>query len=210
MGEKKRTVVLYGNSLVISSIAASLESQPHLSVHQIHAPGTDLHQLESLNPDVLIFDMAAAQPDYAIALLGERPRLSLIGVDPDNRQMLLWSSQHARALTVQDLVQAINALPGSTGRLARPWQFIAAQAASRIRTRKRRLALAAVVALLGLVTLLGLSLAYPNPNAPLIGTAAGAGPAPELALAFAAGMALGGILIGLWLRFGRRRNPQKP
>jgi hypothetical protein len=209
MGEKKRTVVLYGNSLVISSIAASLESQPHLSVHQVNAPGADLaRHLEALNPDVLVFDVATAKPDDAVTLLSQHPRLSLICIDPDSRQMLLWSGRRVRALTVQDLVQAINALPGSTGRLERLRQFVSAMT----RTRRRRLTLGAAAVVVCMAALLALSLAYLTPNAPLSsalhGTVVGAGFTPLPWLVFAAGIVLGGILVGLWL--SKRRNTKKP
>lgn len=209
MGEKNRIVVLYGNSLLISSIAASLESQPRLRVHQINAPGADLaRHLESLSPDVLVFDMTTAKPDDAVTLLSQHPRLSLVGIDPDSRQMLLWSGRHVRALTVQDLVQAINALPGSTGRLERLRQFVSAMT----RTRRRRLTLTAAAVVVCMATLLVLSLAYLNPNAALggalHGTVVGAGSTPLLWLVFAAGIAVGGILVGL--RLSKRRNTPKP
>jgi hypothetical protein len=100
MTHKTRTVLLYGDSLVISSVTTSLQSQPHLSVHQINTLEIDLSQLEALNPDVLIFDRITAQADYAIRLLSAHPQTLLIGIDPDTHQMFVWAGRHVRALTV--------------------------------------------------------------------------------------------------------------
>ena len=109
--EKTRTVVLYGNSLVVSSLAASLASQPGLTLHQLDGPLPDLvRQVKSLDSDVLIFDLAAARPDTAIELLKEHPRLLLIGVDVMNAKMLVLSGNQSQALTMDDLTRAIKGL----------------------------------------------------------------------------------------------------
>lgn len=116
MTEPPRTIVLYGTSLVISGLAATLERQPRLRLHRLSEgdPG-----LAALRPDVLIFDASASlspgPPAAALALLREQPHLLLIGVDLAGHELLQWSGQHARALTVQDLLQVITQWPGSTG-----------------------------------------------------------------------------------------------
>ena len=55
-----RTVVLYGNSLVLSSIGATLPGRPHLQVLVLDAsqPGA-AERLKALAADVLVFDPAA-------------------------------------------------------------------------------------------------------------------------------------------------------
>jgi len=109
--EKTRTVVLYGNSLVVSSLAASLASQPGLTLHQLDGPLPDLvRQVKSLDPDALIFDLATARPDTAIELFREHPRLLLIGVDVMNAKMLVLSGNQSQALTMDDLTRAIKGL----------------------------------------------------------------------------------------------------
>ena len=113
--EKTRTVVLYGNSLVVSSIAASLKDQAHWLLCQPDASAPDLaQQIRSLAPDVLVFDLASAHPDYAIALLKEHPRLLLIGVDVMNARMLVLSGQQSQALTIDDLTRVIETYPNLT------------------------------------------------------------------------------------------------
>jgi len=107
MGNKP-TVVLYGVSLVIEGLAASLGSHPDLSLHRINGRGLFLaEQLTALRPDVVIFDLVAAPPDNAFLSLWEQPQVLLIGVDLNRHEMFQWVGQCARAQTTQDVIRAI-------------------------------------------------------------------------------------------------------
>jgi hypothetical protein len=111
-----RTVVLYGKSLVVASLAACLADRPHLTLHHLDAATPDLaRQIRLLAPDVLVFDLAAAHPDYAIALLREHPRLLLIGVDILNARTLILSGQQSEVLTIDDLEHVIESGPAQDG-----------------------------------------------------------------------------------------------
>jgi len=100
-----RTVALYGNSLVVSSIGASLQGRADLQVSSVDATMPDaLERLRALQPDVVIFDLAAARPEFAITLWKAQPRLLLIGVDLLTHQALMLSSQPSRLLTLDDLL----------------------------------------------------------------------------------------------------------
>ncbi len=102
------TVILYGNSLALSSIGASLREQAGLRVLPVDAALPDAaRQLCELHPDVILFDLATAQPDFSIALLKARPHTLLIGVDLGTGKALVLSSQTSRALTTDDLLQVI-------------------------------------------------------------------------------------------------------
>jgi hypothetical protein len=104
-----RTLVLYGNSLVVSSVGASLQARAGLQVVPLDAalPGV-AGQLSALQPDIIIFDLAAAQPDFAITLWKARSQTLLIGVDLVMGRALVLSGQASRALTTDDLLQAID------------------------------------------------------------------------------------------------------
>jgi hypothetical protein len=105
-----RTILFYGNSLAVSSIAANLACQDKVIIRHVDASVLDLaRQVESLAPDVLIFDLAAAPPDNAIGLLREHPGLMLIGVDASTARMLVLSGRRSQALTTDDLTQVIQA-----------------------------------------------------------------------------------------------------
>ena len=103
-----RTVALYGNSLVISSIGASLQGRVGLEIKCVDAVLPDAaSQLAALQPDIVIFDLAVAHPEFAIELWKAQPRLLLIGVDLKTGQALVLSGQSSRLLTPDDLLQVI-------------------------------------------------------------------------------------------------------
>ena len=70
-----------------------------------------LHQ-----PRAVLFDLAMGQPDFVVPLLREQPDLLLIGVDPSSNEMLVLSSHPAQALSISDLVEAIQGRDTATGR----------------------------------------------------------------------------------------------
>ncbi len=201
---------MYGKSLILRTVSASLAASPHLELISLAPPFPGIRELVALEPDVIIFDRDAAQPEAAFALLQACPHLLLIGIDASTDQMLLWSGQRSRALSMQDLVQAIGAPDGASARpgihisFSKRVERLVSLWTAFVPTRKQKLvfALAAVTLLACLVVLL--APAGPAGEAPLAGTAVG-GTSVELALAFAAGVLLGGLILGLWPRLRRHR-----
>lgn len=104
----KRRILLYGNSVILGTIGASLRDKPDFDVITLASPLLGARTIEELHPDVIIYDLEAAHPLAALSLVQKLPRLLLIGVDPATDQMLLWSGEHSRALNLQDLVTAIH------------------------------------------------------------------------------------------------------
>jgi hypothetical protein len=103
-----RTVVLYGNSLVVSSIGASLQGRADLQVSSVDTTRPQAEErLRALQPDVVIFDLAAARPEFAIDLWQAQPHLLLIGVDLLTHRALMLSGQPSHLLTLDDLLQVI-------------------------------------------------------------------------------------------------------
>jgi hypothetical protein len=106
----RRKVGIYGSQLVISAIGASLQQKPGLDVQQIEGPfPKTTGQLSQPIPDVILFDLAAAQPHIAIPLIANHPAIMVIGVDLRNNKMLVLSGKEISLLTPEDLVQAIEA-----------------------------------------------------------------------------------------------------
>jgi hypothetical protein len=108
-----KTVVLFGSSLAVSSIGASLESCPGLRVLAVDSATATAGEhgaaqgLAALRPDVVLFDLATVPTDFAIALWKARPGTLLIGIDLLANQALVLSGQPARAHTTDDLLQVI-------------------------------------------------------------------------------------------------------
>jgi hypothetical protein len=106
--KNKRTVALYGSNLVMSIIGASLREKPEFQVEQIQGSLPDIiDKLEAPPPDVILFDLAVAQPHFAIPLLRNHPTIMLIGVDLKSNKMLVLFGEQSRLLTADDLVQVI-------------------------------------------------------------------------------------------------------
>ena len=103
-----RTVILYGNSLAVPSVGASLRECDGMHVLPVSTGLPDaVSKLIELQPDVVIFDLAATQPNFAVALLRTRPGLLLVGVDLNSDKVLVLSSQTSHVLTTDDLLQVI-------------------------------------------------------------------------------------------------------
>ena len=103
-----RSVVIYGNSLLLSGIAASLKRRTGLNVAFFDpAPAGATERLNTLRPDVVVFDLADSCADPAIALWKARPRLLLVGVDLANDHAHVLSGQVSKVLSADDLVELI-------------------------------------------------------------------------------------------------------
>ena len=101
-------VVLYGNTLVVDTLGASLATCPGLELLRVDAPLAELAaRLDDLHPDALLFDVAAAQSDLVVRLLGERPELLLIGVDPSTDTLMVLSGRVEQPVSAADLAQRI-------------------------------------------------------------------------------------------------------
>jgi hypothetical protein len=107
MNENQRRVILYGDSLILAGVRASLETCPDLQILLLD-PSQDkpLEAIRACCPATFIFDLGAVQPDFQLSLL-QQPGLLLIGVSPESDRMMLWSGRQLRQASTQDLVQAI-------------------------------------------------------------------------------------------------------
>mgnify|MGYP001275694684 CR=1 FL=1 len=103
----KRRVVLYGNSIILGALKSSLERCPELEVISLSAPLPGANSLAALMPDVILFDIGSARPDPPFILLRDSPNVLLVGVNPEQADLLLWSGNHAWAITASDLIRVI-------------------------------------------------------------------------------------------------------
>jgi len=104
-------VVLYGNSLALSGVGASLEGRPGLRLVRVDPKEAPAETLGGLEPDVVVFDLATARPDVAELWTRGRPVLP-IGVDLLKHQMVVFSGETSRALTTDDLLRVIGSRMG--------------------------------------------------------------------------------------------------
>jgi hypothetical protein len=107
--EERRRVAVYGNSLNMAGIVASLKVDPTLEVLCINLDFPNARQcLEENDLAAIIFDLSDPPVSLDITLLRKQPGLLLIGVDPSRDEMLILSSHPAQALSMADLVGVIH------------------------------------------------------------------------------------------------------
>jgi hypothetical protein len=105
--EKKQRVVVYGNTVALAGIEASIHLDPGCEVIGRAWP-IDQQELCKLQPDVVIFELDAVRPEFPYALAEELSDLLLIGIDPETNRAQLWCRQQAEGWTSQDLAQVIH------------------------------------------------------------------------------------------------------
>ena len=121
--EKQTRVVVYGSSLSMAGIAASLKAEAGLEVVCVDAdwlPGSDPsceviahafpasgQERPGTRPEVILFDMQAIQPVlHRVLELGLRG-LRLIGLDSGSNGILVLSAYPAQALSAAELIDII-------------------------------------------------------------------------------------------------------
>jgi hypothetical protein len=101
-------VVLYGNSVFLAGIQADLQRRAELAVLTVEPDCPDTAaRICALNPTAVLFDLAAAQPDFAIPLLRAWPDMLLIGVNSSSEEILVLSGQQVRAASMTELTHVI-------------------------------------------------------------------------------------------------------
>jgi len=122
--EKKRRVIVYGNTVALAGIEASMILDQGCEV-VAHAWPMDRRELCRLDPDVVIFELNAVEPEFPHTLSKELPGLLLIGIDPETNRVQLWWGQQAEGWTSQDLSQAIHQaqfqIPSRAARMNTQW-----------------------------------------------------------------------------------------
>ena len=106
--EKRTQVVVYGSSLNMATVAASLKADQGLEIICVdpHSPNARQY-LRELNPAVIAFDLNDPPQTMGAILLRERQDVLLIGVDPTNDEILVLSSRPQQARSASDLITVI-------------------------------------------------------------------------------------------------------
>ena len=115
----QQTVVLYGGSLLMAGVEASLKGRSGLDIVRLDASAPNAAQrLKALAPDVVIFNLDAPHAQFVIPLLTEHPGgLSLIGLMINSNTAVVFSSQPYTVQAANDLIQMIQTRSGSPGQV---------------------------------------------------------------------------------------------
>lgn len=106
--EEQHLVVLFGDSLFMDAVEASLEDSPELGVIRIHATVANIgERLESLCPDLVILDMSAPHSQLILPFLQDQPDVPLLCLDVTCSTVLALSRQQYTTRTASELLQVI-------------------------------------------------------------------------------------------------------
>jgi len=101
-------VLVYGRSLSLAGIAASLKLDVALDVRWVDPDQcTARDVLSELIPETIIYDLTDPPTDLDLALLGARLHTLLIGVDPSSDDVLVVTGQRSRVVTAGELVALV-------------------------------------------------------------------------------------------------------
>jgi CheY-like chemotaxis protein len=103
------SIAIYGNSVALSSLGASLRENHDLVVAVVDTalPGA-VERVTALNPDAVIFDLPSTKSEI-LDLWKHHPNLLLIGVDVPNQRARVLSAEASYVATPDDLVRIIEA-----------------------------------------------------------------------------------------------------
>ena len=105
--KERLKVLLYGDTLVLAALQASLAAQPGLDVTGLNGMAASEQTLCALRPNVIIFDLGAVQPAFHYGIVEQLPDLLLVGIDASTNRVLVWSGQQLHELSTIDLVEVI-------------------------------------------------------------------------------------------------------
>ncbi len=107
MAERRR-ILVYGNSLVVEGVGASLRRAGGFDVFRVDPPLPGPSGLEDMAPDVVLFDVEGQHPEPVLALLESLPGLLVLGLSPDGNVTRLWTGRRYHDLTTGDLAALLD------------------------------------------------------------------------------------------------------
>jgi hypothetical protein len=106
--DDRQVIVLFGDSLLMDGVEASLADQHELDVIRVDITINNVGQhLQTIAPDLVIFDLDLPFSAQIVPLLQEQPGIPFIGLDAQCSEVITLSSQHYAALSANDLVKVI-------------------------------------------------------------------------------------------------------
>jgi hypothetical protein len=108
--QKKQKILLYGGSLFIAGLNASLMAIPDLEIERVEAQaGNDMEWLRAARPDVIIVELGIASSNLTLTLITKFPGVTLLALNPESDRLLILSVQEQSVMAAADLVKVIHA-----------------------------------------------------------------------------------------------------
>lgn len=103
----RQQILLYGNSVILGSIGACLQRCSQFEVTTLASPTQEVQKLETLKPDILLFDLETIHTEPVFSALKTNPSLLLIGISSDINLVKIWSGRQFRDLSIEGLFDVI-------------------------------------------------------------------------------------------------------
>jgi ABC-type Fe3+-hydroxamate transport system substrate-binding protein len=109
--QEQRVVALYGNSLLMEIVEASLGSNQELGVVRVtgSSSGAVVERLKSLRPDMIVVDSSEPDARFVLSFFKDRAGVPVLCLDSDSNKAMILSCQHYTSLTTTDLTDLVQA-----------------------------------------------------------------------------------------------------
>jgi hypothetical protein len=103
--KKKQRICICGESVILGAVGASLSRTSQFDVTTLPLQSQLEHEFDTATPEVILFDLQAANTEALFSLLETHPTLKLIGISPDVNLVKVWTAKELRDMSTQDLVE---------------------------------------------------------------------------------------------------------
>lgn len=107
--QEQRVVALYGNSLLMEIVEASLGNNQELGVVRVDGSSSNavVERLKSLRPDMIVVDSSEPDARFVISFFKDRAGVPVLCLDSDCNKAMVLSCQHYNSLTTTDLTDLV-------------------------------------------------------------------------------------------------------
>jgi hypothetical protein len=106
--KKQQLVALFGDSLIIDTVEASLQKKEELGIVRIQNGVNDVaERLKAVCPDLIILDSNDPNAQFLLAFFLEQANVPLLCLDASCKTVVALSCQHYTARTTNDLTHVI-------------------------------------------------------------------------------------------------------
>ena len=106
--KKQQLVALFGDSLIIDTVEASLQKKEELGIVRIQNGVNDVaERLKAVCPDLIILDSNDPNAQFLLTFFLEQANVPLLCLDASCKTVVALSCQHYTARTTSDLTHVI-------------------------------------------------------------------------------------------------------
>ena len=107
--QEQRVVALYGSSLLMDIVEASLGSNQELGVVRVggSSSGVVVDHLKARCPDMIVVDSCQPDARFVLSFFKDRAGVPVLCLDSDSNKAMVLSCQHYTSLTTTELTDLV-------------------------------------------------------------------------------------------------------